>query len=205
MNEKYDDFYIKISSNARTGAVGTVLRSRAGGTSPCALNLSANDTRLSVRNLRLADYAEGPDARRAEMRLQELGRSLFRAVFVEPLPISTAYLESKALSEALRIRLHIDDPALAELPWECLYDDNAVPGYVNLTSPIVRHFELDGRVWPRPVVGGPLRILGVVANPTTGEWPPFNDIEEIALVERALDHLERSGLVTLHWSSDTTA
>src|SRR5262249_17513462 len=115
-----------------------------------------------------------------EKVFQDFGGELFRAIFVDPGPIRDIYRASKGAvrgQDQLRIKLRITAPELAGLPWEYLYDDNEMPPYVSLRLPVVRHFQTAG-VNRRMEVKGPLRILGMIANPANTEWPRLDETAE---------------------------
>ncbi len=95
------------------------------------------------------------------------------------------------------MKLRIQAPELAVLPWEYLYD--AQQGeYVCLSAntSLVRYLEL-----PQPVqelrVAPPLRILGLIANPSDLE--PLDVEQEKVCVEQAVAALRDRGLVELTW------
>ncbi len=98
--------------------------------------------------------------------------------------------------QGLRLRLHLNDaPALADLPWEYLYDANLNRFFANSTAtPLVRHLDL-----PQPpaplIVQPPLKVLVMIASPRDRERL---DVEqEWRNMQRALGDLEARGLVQL--------
>ncbi len=87
-------------------------------TLPCAVNL------------------DGLDDRATTPTLQTIGRALWRCAFGAP-AVAELWRASVAKAEpdgVLRLRLIIDTPALAALPWELLYDET-----------LGRFLALDGR------------------------------------------------------------
>jgi hypothetical protein len=102
--------------------------------------------------------------------------------------------------EGLRVVLRIDDPALAGLPWEAMYD-GAAGAYVCRQDQLVRHVpvaSVPAPLWVRP----PLRILGVVSSP---RGLPALDVEkEQEQLARALARPVSQGLAEVHWAPTAT-
>jgi hypothetical protein len=48
-------------------------------------------------------------------------------------------------------------------------------------------------------VKGPLRILGMVSNPGTDEWPKLNEVKERDRINKGIDDLQRLGRVDFQW------
>ncbi len=100
------------------------------------------------------------------------------------------------------MQLRIEAPELAALPWEFLVDPRQEE-YVCLQrhTPLVRY--LSGPQPPRPLpVTPPLRILGMVADPT--DLPRLQVTREQQRVETALKSLRSRGLVELTWLDGQT-
>src|SRR5262249_8942038 len=97
----------------------------------------------------------------------------------------------------LRLRLHLQAPELAVVPWEYLYDGRQGE-YLCLSrhTPLVRYLNLPQVLQPLQVTP-PLRILGMVASP--GDLEPLNIQHEKELIDEALKDLERAKLVKLKW------
>jgi hypothetical protein len=97
----------------------------------------------------------------SEERIREVGRALFTA-----LPgtgeVASRYQASAAMAagqgQLLRMVARIDDPVLAALPWEAMYDDLA-GGYVCRRGELVRHVPIAAPV-PRLAVDLPLADPG---------------------------------------------
>ena len=140
-----------------------------------------------------------------EQSVQNFGRHLFD--FLLPSELRGLYRTSlnraRREDKGLRLKLRLADPALANLPWEFLYD--AVQReYLCLApeTPLVRYVELERTLEPLAVVA-PLRVLGVVSSPTN--LPDQLDIgREKQRVEEALADLQAEGLVELHWLAGQT-
>ena len=106
-----------------------------------------------------------------EAKLRDFGSSVFKAVFRGAPEIEQLYNASLALAEhdrrGLRLKLRVDPPELAMLPWEYVYDNVRSRDFVCLdeNQPLVRFFFVEGRaVAPQPD-DRPLRVLAMVANP----------------------------------------
>jgi hypothetical protein len=105
-------------------------------------------------------------------------------------------------NKGLRLKLHIQPPKLALLPWELLYDpDSGEYLCFSSSTPLVRYVDLSRPIEQLPVTP-PLRILGMVASPTD---LPRLDVERVKrLVEEAIKVLRERGLVELIWLEEQT-
>src|SRR5688572_13544113 len=121
------------------------------------------------RSVRSSGEARGVNMGQTEpaASVPEFGAALFRGVMPES--VRGCYRTSRALAtqsgKGLRVRLRIDSPAVAMLPWELLFDDDE-GDFVSLSTatPIVRHLELGRGIAPL-AVQPPLRILAMVSGP----------------------------------------
>ncbi len=135
---------------------------------------------------------------------KEFGGLLFDALFTDE--IRSRYDMSRQLARrdgmGLRIKLRINAPDLAVLPWELLYDPRAGE-FVTLSrhTPIVRYLEV-GRPVQALRVRPPLRILGMVASPQGLD--PLDVDAERARMEQALAPLADAGGVELVWLEEAT-
>ncbi len=111
------------------------------------------------------------------------GKKLFSAVFKDEVLAAfyKSYGRVESQRQGLRLRLRLQAPELAEMPWEFLYN----PGYgqflvLQHQTSLVRYLEI-----PRPIrtlsVKPPLDILVMLANPAEteqldveGEWQKLN-------------------------------
>jgi CHAT domain/WD domain, G-beta repeat len=132
-----------------------------------------------------------------ELPVQQFGRTLFEFVFPAEVRAQLIASRQQAAQEGdpLRVRLRVDPPELAALPWEFLYD----PGrddYLCLSTPLVRYVDvLEPR---RPMtVTPPLRILAMVARPD--ELDPLDIDRERELLTEAVAGLQTRGRVQLRW------
>lgn len=99
--------------------------------------------------------------------------------------------------KGVRVKLLMHAPQLAAMPWEFLFDPRR-RDYLALDpyTPIVRYPELAQRTTPLPVTP-PLRILGVIANPT--DLPRLDVERERQQLEAAIRPLVDQGRVQLTW------
>lgn len=104
--------------------------------------------------------------------------------------------------KGLRVKLRIQDPRLANLPWEFLYDARR-DAYICLSqqTPLVRYLELPQTIRPLAVTP-PLRILGMIASPS--DLQTLDVQVERQRLERAIAPLQAKGLVELRWLEGAT-
>lgn len=161
-----------------------------------------------LKSLEIALLRSGGKHRRIlspeEETVQKFGQDLFDALFsgesrsLYDLSCEKARREGKGL----RLKLRIQSPELASLPWEYMYDSRQAE-YVCLSreTPVIRYIELPQAIPPYKIQP-PLRILGMVAGPSELPWL---DIENEKLqVEKALEKLQETGLVELSWLEGQT-
>ncbi|MBN1876527.1 MAG: SUMF1/EgtB/PvdO family nonheme iron enzyme [Anaerolineae bacterium] len=136
--------------------------------------------------------------------VQDFGRELFDALLLRKVgECYTMSLRDAALQgKGLRLKLRINTPQLAALPWEFLFDAGRA-GYVCLSqnTPVVRYLEVLHPLRPL-TVAPPLRILAMIASPS--DQHPLNVELEKQRVETALDDLRAGGLVELIWLEGQT-
>lgn len=167
---------------------------------PDARNLELQNRLLA---LRVALLSSGGKPRRAltseEEQVQHFGRELFEALMVGDIRSRFDLLQERAQRQGagVRIRLRIQPPEVATLPWEFLYDGRRGE-YVclSLNTPVVRYLETAQPSQPL-LVTPPLRILGLVCSPRDLE--PLNVGLEKQRIEHAVADLVRRSLVELTW------
>jgi formylglycine-generating enzyme required for sulfatase activity len=95
------------------------------------------------------------------------------------------------------LKLHVQPPELAAIPWEYLYHPGRAE-YVSLSTqtPIVRYLDVPHRIQPLTVMP-PLRILGMIASPLG--LPSLDIGREKQRIENAITDLRAQGLVDLTW------
>lgn len=132
------------------------------------------------------------------------GRRLFEALIAGDVAKRYAALRARANREekGVRLRLQIEAPELAALPWEYLYDTDESE-YLCLTrnTSLVRYLSLP-RTHDALSIKLPLRILGMIALPS-GLGSLAVD-KERNRIEQALTELKARGLVELVWLEGQT-
>jgi len=208
MGVEYQDFEIEIGSDSAEGTprryFAHVIRSPAGEASRSPVQFRFSEPKelarlradlesavLDVNSNNVAGLTS-----RAEKVLRDFGHEVFRSIFVDVRSISNIYAQSKG--KDLRIKLRISAPDLATLPWEYLYEEDNVIGYVSLRLPLVRYLETAGAAGPMGVKG-PLRILGMISSPDSDEWPKLNVAEERRRIEQGIDKLDKDKRVVFGW------
>ena len=126
--------------------------------------------------------------------LETFGDHLFQAVFSGPVRecLGRSRMAADNQDAGLRIRLRLP-PALANVPWEYLYDrENG--GFVGLSpeTPMVRYVEMSSPVRSFPI-SPPLRILAMISAPS--DVPRLEGEEEWGKLNDALNDLARKGMV----------
>ena len=205
----YLDFELEIQPGSGRDYPVAVLRSPAG-EAHATMHFPFDQLALENHLLKLhnALLRSGGNRRSVpsleEQTVQNFGKTLFDALFTGE--IRSRYdvsCERAAQGEqGLRLKLRIQDPQLAALPWEFLYDPQQAE-YVCLSrsTPVVRYLELPQRIRSLEVTP-PLRILGMIANPC--DLAPLDVAREKARVEQAVAGLCARGLVTVTWLEGQT-
>ncbi len=161
------------------------------------------DAQLERQLLRLENAILRSTSRRRkaltdeEEEIQAFGQTLFKFLLAgEALSLfRECQREAEHRGQGVRLKLHIDSPQLAELPWEYLWDPRR-RDYLCLDPdpPLVRYLDLAGTVRPLGVKP-PLRILGMVVSPR--DRMELDVAEEKRRMERAVAELQADGLVEL--------
>jgi len=125
-----------------------------------------------------------------------LGKRLWGWLFPPPAEVLyRAALAALPSDAGLRLRLWIDPPELAAIPWELAYDParGAFPA-LSARTPLVRYVALPFR--PSPLAGpSPLRILFVASAPR--DLPPLNSAAEKSRLLAAVEGLRSEGRVVV--------
>ena len=155
------------------------------------------------RGLGYGQQAEVP--REATEVATAIGQRLFESVFSGEMLACyrSAYHLASRDSKGLRLRLRLNAPELATVPWEFLYDDHSNQ-HVSLTrqTPISRYLEI-AEPQQSLTVKPPLRILGVIASPA--DLPTLDVESERRQMEKSVDHLvNEEGVLELTWLADPT-
>ena len=134
---------------------------------------------------------------------KRLGEALFRSVFHGQVRdiYRDALADARRRDRGLRIMLCLSGaPELCDVPWEYLFDGSHYLATSTLT-PVVRYLDLPRR--SRTLrVSPPLRILGIISNPT--DYQQLKIDEERQSLEHALSHVLDTHAVELHWLSRPT-
>ena len=205
----YLDFDLEITSGDDRTYTIVVLRSPAGEARETKVfPLGALELENRLQALEIALLRSNGQRRQVlapeEQAVQDFGYALFMALL--PGEIRSRYdvslREAVRQGKGLRIRLRIQSPTLAALPWEFVYDSRRAE-YVCLSrnTPIVRYLELPHPVQPMRAAA-PLRILGMTASPKG--LPKLDVALEKRRMETALADLQAKGLVSLTWTEGET-
>ncbi len=200
----YLDFELEITAGSRRQYPVAVIRSVAGEAHE-TMPFPFTEQALAYQLLTLENALLRSGGKRRQIlssegqTVQNFGRALFDALFIGEVRNRYAVSQSEALrqSKGLRVKLRIQPPELAALPWEFLYDVS-LGEYICLSrnTPIVRYLELPQP--PRPVtITPPLSLLGMASSPK--DLPELDLAREKQRVEAALEGLRTRGLVKLTW------
>src|SRR5262249_40535001 len=79
------------------------------------------------------------------------------------------------------------------------YDDSDEPTYyLGLKHSFIRCLEAQQPARPLQVKG-PLRILGMIANPSNSDWPAVDETKERRRINNAIDKLQKDGRIAFEW------
>lgn len=125
--------------------------------------------------------------------LEAFGGQLFQAAFSARIRecLGRSLFAAEGSGAGLRIRLRLP-PALANIPWEYLYDREY--GFIGLSpeTALVRYVEMPAPVRPFPI-SPPLRILAMISAPSDVPW--LQGDQEWDNLNEALSALVRRGMV----------
>lgn len=212
---RYREFEVAIGCREGDSAAYpvTVTTSPQGGTPRGSLQLPADTITFQrylgrlgqslPRDLGAVAAASAPTTT-AVAAARAFGEALFRALFAGQIGESLAVARDRTgrESDGLRLKLRIEAPELAVLPWEYLYDpEQAAFMGLSQRTPLVRSLAL-ARSLPPLTVSPPLRILAMVAMP--GDQNPLDVAEEQRRIETALASGRAAGRVELAWVGGPT-
>jgi hypothetical protein len=203
----FDELQIRLTSGS-AGTYNVAVSSAAGARANGAFALPFSEVELE--NFRLTVDPRGgrvrgrssPQVRRA----REFGEALFGALLadaaIRDVYVAAAYDAEKA-GRGMRLTLYVGAaPDLAAVPWEFLYRR---PGFLaqSVWTPVVRYLDLES---PPPAlsVEPPLRLLGMVSQPTADGWAALDVELEKAKLEQSLAPLVAGGYVELRWLPGST-
>ena len=135
-----------------------------------------------------------------EDSLRQFGQQLFDKLMADP--IGDSYRKSQGLAQGagkrLRVRLRLDPPEIAALPWEYLYDArDEFPLAISRNHCLSRYVQVSETVRSLQVEL-PLRVLVVVSDPSNLSdigAEPLNAAEEIKRIRQALQQHEQAGRI----------
>jgi tetratricopeptide (TPR) repeat protein len=115
---------------------------------------------------------------------KDFGRRLFDTLFSNDIKEGFRLAYERVAQEGGGLRVVLSLPqALADLPWELMYDEEGGHGFLarSTTSPLVRHYEVGTLSHTLPGQG-PLRILLVTASPK--DYPSTGGQDEIEEIRK---------------------
>ena len=198
------DFDLEISPAAADGRYALAVLNSPSGQARAAMAFPWTPAELEARLVALEDAVLGGGGATASQDALAFGSQLFDALLTGE--VRTVYDRSRQTvadsGDGLRIRLRVNAPDLATVPWEFLYDPRAAEFLaLSRLTPIVRYLELplgEQTLAVKP----PLRILGLVAAPS--DAPALDVQREKARLEQAVQPLQAKGQVELVWLEDQT-
>jgi len=194
---QWQDLAIKIGLKQGKQYPVDVLESPAGETtSSTPLELPWSEDELEQVLLQLRQFSTNA------LFLREFGDRLFASLFQGY--VRARYDESLgrvAEQGGLRLRLRIEDPQLAVLPWELLYDRERRE-FLGLSKQVqvIRYLPI-GRPVAKLEVKPPLRLLVVMSSPK--DTRPISIEREKTLILQALSSLVAKGMVQVEFLEHT--
>ena len=198
---------VAIGPGAAPGVFRVEVVASPAGEASAAVELDAESLLARHEQLQQAVLASAVASRRVlpetERPVREVGEVLFAGLLGAG-EVAGRYRAAAAVAaeraEGLRVVLRVDDPVLAGLPWEAMYD-LAAGAYVCRRDQLVRHV-------PVASVPAPLRVRPPTADPGRGLLPrglPLLDTEkEQEQLARALARPVSLGLAELCWAPSAT-
>ncbi len=196
----YLDFDLLIESEGSSYRASVIDSPAGQSNNTFTLPFSEKDLELLVLQVfRLTSRRSVRSIGSPEMRdVRSFGGHLFESLFSGP--VGTCLLrsmdEADRTQAGLRVRLHLGDaPALANIPWEFLYDSSS-DGFLCLSdqTPLVRYIDLPQRVEPLAATP-PLRMLCLISSPAG--YPPLDVEHEWAKMNEALGPTMKEGRLIL--------
>ena len=168
------------------------------------LELENSLLKLGGRTTRVVRRLESTEMTTAKA----FGAALFNAVFSGDVRacFRSSVDEAKREKTGIRVRLRLADPALADLPWEFLYNPS-VNRFLALSvqTPLVRYMDLPEVLQPIAITP-PIRVLVMISSPTDyptldvdGEWRRLNEslADLVAAGTLSLERLDEATLTAL--------
>jgi len=203
------DFDLEISGGSGQEYPVSVVHSPAGeGHEIMRFPFDELELKNNLQSLQIALLRSGGKRRSIlsseEQSVQNFGKRLFDFLFsgeVRSL-YQVSQVKAHQQGKGLRLKLRIQSPELAVLPWEFLYDARQAE-YLSLSrsTPIIRYMELPQPIQPL-TVKSPLRILGMIASPV--DLAPLDVHREKQRIELSIKKLIEEGLMHLEWMAGQT-
>ncbi|MEM7129277.1 MAG: CHAT domain-containing protein [Chloroflexota bacterium] len=212
----YLDFELRIGTGDGTEYPVTVIHAAAGGEPSVVAVMPVNDeglryhidnlvvtrgvhvTTRKIDSIHHLNKTSRPQINE-QLAAREIGQRLFDSLISGAVrdAYSSSLAKAREQGAGLRLRLSIEAPEVAVLPWEFLYDPQE-GDHVSLLRemPTTRYMALS-REPNTPTVEPPLRILGMVATPS--DLVALDVAEEQERIQQALEHRIERGDVDLHW------
>jgi predicted RNA-binding Zn-ribbon protein involved in translation (DUF1610 family) len=200
----YFDFELEIGSGIGREYPVSIIRSPAGEVHE-TVRFPFDELELenALKDIQISLLRSGGKNRQIlspeEEKVKDFGKKLFDTLLGSKLRgyYDVSLREAAQQGKGLRLKLRIEPPELAALPWEFLYDSHQAD-YVSLSSniPVIRYLELPQSIQALSV-DPPLQILGMTASPH--DLPPLDVEREKQRVEEAIKNLREQGLVDITW------
>jgi CHAT domain len=203
----FDELQIRLTPG-REGAYNVAISSAAGARGNGSFALPFSDVELE--NFRLTVDPRGGRVRGRSspqvQRAREFGEALFGALLCDD-AVRNVYVaaanDAERAGRGMRLTLYVTAaPDLAGVPWEFLYRRPAFLAQ-SIWTPVVRYLDLESSP-PALSVEPPLRLLGMVSQPTGDGWVGLDVELERAKLEQALAPLIEDGFVELRWLPGAT-
>ena len=201
---RYLDFDLRIE-RAEEGYTARILDCPTG---EASTHFTMPFSKLELENFVLRMGRARPGVRRLESPEMEaakvFGGRLFEAVFQGNVRgcFNSSLDLVRRQGSGLRLRLRLDAPEMADLPWEYLYNPS-LNRFLSLSveTPVVRYLPLPERIQPLPVTP-PLRVLVMIASPS--DYPPLDAEREWEKLQESVRELEVRGRVVLERQEKAT-
>ncbi len=205
---EYKDFDLLVTAE-EDKYFAQVTSSPAGESPRCKIELPFDQNQIlhilyRIENAILRSVRPMRSSSRIEADLRQIGDQLFRSLLRQSPQIQLLYAGSRqalGTTTRLRLKLRIDADPLSALPWEYFYDDLILNDYLGLDAQtsIVRYMHLAQPVQTL-AIQGPLRILGMVANPRNGnEFARLDATDERGRIDKAIHVLHERGEIDFQW------